>query len=489
MRGVQCSLARRKTNPHNYAILNRRGFSSVRSVRTKKVAKRRPVSAASLPSSPVPSLDEEIRFKLLDIAKTSHGHDNLSGSPDIPSSLSEQVVGRKQKNASIILNSQQLFHLDNKMELADLEGLPLEEKKKLVLQRISEMEAEINKEASEVDDELLQLLAKQDELKKKLAGKGESSRKSVKGKGVKKSSKEVKSDMLAEKVVNSGLTVPLDHLQATMSNIANDRIPSISEIKDLLNIADKRSKVKRPRKSHKKRKYGKSRHETSDSDSEFTTSDDESSSESSSSEDEEPRRRKRGKNKQSGLYAKAGNVQIVQGEVFTHAALDDELGERDINMLPFNLLVAGELEIISDKKISKEERDTRLQVLKKLAYKAEHLPNDEILNQYVSFIRKVEKGKYKWGLKSHLRAFDQQLVYVVSVRVQKIETRSRSKLQSFNDRKKYCQDFNKGVCKFTSGHEGKLNGLTVFKLHVCKLCLAKADMEADHPAKECPVYK
>ena len=99
----------------------------------------------------------------------------------------------------------------------------------------------------------------------------------------------------------------------------------------------------------------------------------------------------------------------------------------------------------------------------------------------------MERGKFRWGSRSDLRVFEQQLVYSVSIENKRYETRmKKSKLE---DRKKYCLDYNRGTCRQDHSHEGKLNGQTVFKLLVCKLCLAKDDVEEGHPAKDCPRYK
>ena len=60
---------------------------------------------------------------------------------------------------------------------------------------------------------------------------------------------------------------------------------------------------------------------------------------------------------------------------------------------------------------SKLERKTRLEILKKLAHKHEYLSREDILNQYASFVSKVEKGKYKWGSDADVEKFEHQLVF------------------------------------------------------------------------------
>ena len=104
------------------------------------------------------------------------------------------------------------------------------------------------------------------------------------------------------------------------------------------------------------------------------------------------------------------------------------------------------------------------------------------MNQYVSFLRNIEKGKFKWGSKSNLRTFEQQLVHNISVGTRKnyLKLKSRHKFESektkFEERKKYCLDYNKGMCKLQLPHEGFLNGIQVLKFHICKRCLIDEDL-------------
>ena len=191
------------------------------------------------------------------------------------------------------------------------------------------------------------------------------------------------------------------------------------------------------------------------------------------------------------MFAHAGSSQIISGERNAHAALENEASSnKELHSLTFHLLVAGELEIISDENISKKEQFTRIELLKKLAYMHEYLPQEEATNQYVNFINKVKKGKFKWGSKSDLRAFEQGLIYTMSAEARKCEKRKQIKNNTkFEERKKYCLDFNRGTCKFDKSHKGKINGTNVFKLHVCKRCLVQEDIEAQHAEKDCPKQK
>ena len=257
------------------------------------------------------------------------------------------------------------------------------------------------------------------------------------------------------------------------------KMPGLNEISELLHSAEKR--VVKEKKAKKKRKTRhRHRSDSSDKSSSETSTDD-----SEDSSDEDNRKPHKGKKLTSGLYVKPGNVRLKSRESYAHAAIDDASGgDRDINTLSFNLLVAGELEIISNKEISEKERFTRIEVLKNLAYKHEHLSRSDIIKQYTNFLRKVEKGVFRWGSKSALRTFDQQLLYNVS-----LESKSKIKPQQKfknDERKKYCLDYNRGNCSMGASHEGKLNGAQVFKLHVCRWCLVNENKEVKHPEKDCP---
>ena len=88
------------------------------------------------------------------------------------------------------------------------------------------------------------------------------------------------------------------------------------------------------------------------------------------------------------------------------------------------------------------------------------------ITQYTSFVHKVERGKFRWGSKSDLRLFEQQLVYAISVDSKK-SAAVKPRNTKLDDRKKYCLDFNRGKCKQSKSHEGLINGQPAFKLHVC----------------------
>ena len=87
----------------------------------------------------------------------------------------------------------------------------------------------------------------------------------------------------------------------------------------------------------------------------------------------------------------------------------DGNGDFSFHELTFNMLVAAELEIILNDSVSANEKWLKLQLLKRLAYKAQFLDDTVILEYYAAFLRKIEKGKEKWGSGAMLRDFDESL--------------------------------------------------------------------------------
>ena len=266
-----------------------------------------------------------------------------------------------------------------------------------------------------------------------------------------------------------------------VDDFTKNSLPSIADIQNLLHFSE--NHPKKPMKVKRKCKSPSPTPSSMDS----STSSSESETEPEDEDGDQAMKRKRGK-KTSGLYTQVGNSRIISNEIFAHAALEDEVGgDRELNSLSFNLFVVGELEIALDTNTSKTECNSRLKVLRMLAYKHEYLSREEVLNQYASFIRKVEKGKFKWGWDRDLQLFEQQLIYMISIKARKQDkTKFNKKVdKKWEDKKKYCLDFNRGGCTFDDSHKGKLAVQIMWKLHVCRKCLFKDGNELRHPEKEC----
>ena len=176
-----------------------------------------------------------------------------------------------------------------------------------------------------------------------------------------------------------------------MSGFVGDDDNMGDNLNQFLAIAEKKPKKVKPRGSTQKAgKKARGRSHTSMStDTGLSTVSSKSESESDSEAEHSAVFKKKRKTKgKSGILTKSGNSCIIADQIFTHSALED-VATRDCEFadLSFNLLVAGELEIISGQNIGSKERETRMQVLKKLAYKSEFLPLKDILALYAIYIK------------------------------------------------------------------------------------------------------
>ena len=471
------SVVKRKQTAHNYAALSKKGFSTSKLL--QKVGNKNKMVVTNMAS---PEL-REIGIIENDNNSNSEGVGEKQGEQQWPKVIAELFKGENAnlhsaiKTTSVKAKSKKVGHTGSNLNTVEdtnitkiITGMStptLAEKKAKLLAEIANLEEQVQEEE---DEELRQLMEKQRELKKCLAKA--------------KYNSKVETKQLKQKVtiINEKM------VQSPDCKIDREVKEKLECFKDLLHVTDKRSKSKR-RGHHKKCKTRK--HSTSESEDESESStdsdDDPQSTGSDSSGEENMRKKRKGKRGTSGMFAKAGSSHIINNEKYAHVALESEVGSRSLEQLPFNLLVAGELEIISDPKVKEKEKYTRIEILKKLAYKSEYISQDEVMNQYTSFINKVEKGKFKWGSKSDLRTFKQNLIYSISVESRRWKKRKPSACNSkFEDRKKYCLDFNRGVCKFNTSHEGKINGTNMFKLDVCRECLVNEDMEVAHAERDCP---
>ena len=411
----------RRKSIHNYALVNARGLTVSKSIKRKGEANKK-VSVKQLEQtvtklannlstqSPLESALAESVNAMPAITRTPINRGRKSKTPKTSKTSKTPKQVQKSKTSINAKQSESISETDN-MATVD------EEKEQMRL-RIAQLEAMVTEKERKEEEKRKQ--REQDReyqlLKEKLEGlerrMSESSR-SDKGDKSKKPSK------------NKTISISSNENWSDADSKIKNKLPSLNDIQNLLSPTDRSATKKRSKRS-KKRKRGKPV-PPSDSSSTSSSSSDSSDDEDSLSDDH-TKRKKRGRKVTSGLYAKAGNTQLVSRELYAHTELDDELsGDKDIFALSFNLLVAGELEIITSDKISEQERLSRTQVLKALAYKHEHLPRQEIIKQYVNFIRKVEKGKFAWGSRTSLRTFEQQLLYNISLEARKVKTSSPSK--------------------------------------------------------------
>ena len=408
MAAIVSSKVKRASRIANYTAFNKRGFSTIKTVRNR----RRPDDVLSMPGSPQKCDNSILHQAILELNKVKGTRKNKKmvkqknkgKNSDVEKetfNVTEQSVHTLSANAAKVgqptqgspvkeaASNSSISSLSNcfvesgttsnKMAGLNLEGLSREEKKRVLRASIAQLEEE------EEDRELQELLAKHDKLKRKQEGYVKDDKQ---GKGKTPSKKRLRSPSLNTHLnMNNCIKLNSESSHKRPFNVdefTKGKLPDISDLQNLLQFSEESEKSVR----HKKPKKTRGKQMSSSSSSTSESSDSEWDSDEADEETYRPSKKKKsGSKKTSGLYARAGNTRIVTNELFAHAALEDEIGtDRELKTLSFNLFVAGELEIVLDGGISKVEKQTRLQILRSLAYKHEYLSCEEILNQYTSFV-------------------------------------------------------------------------------------------------------
>ena len=219
--------------------------------------------------------------------------------------------------------------------------------------------------------------------------------------------------------------------------------------------------------------------------------------------DSSPDRRKgkSSKHLKSGILTKPDEAGIQKVVQFAHEKLDPmHVKVRVFNSLSFHFLVAGELEIINQDRLSKEERTARVRLLKTLCYHREYLDIAELRDQYDATFKTIERGEFDWVDVDELdRQLHTKLTFRATINARGKETgrqggtrEVKSEPGSDSNRIIYCQDFNMGKCPFTEHHEGIFSKKKVTKWHVCKQCLIQDNYtKRFHPETDpaCPFKK
>ena len=82
---------------------------------------------------------------------------------------------------------------------------------------------------------------------------------------------------------------------------------------------------------------------------------------------------------------------------YAHQKLDPRhTQERSFDKLPFNLLIAGELELAARDNINTAERLARLNIAKVICYHKQYLSDQDLRNGYDNILKKVEQGLEDW---------------------------------------------------------------------------------------------
>ena len=206
---------------------------------------------------------------------------------------------------------------------------------------------------------------------------------------------------------------------------------------------------------------------SSDENTQSSTS---SSSSSSESESDTENRKKKGKKKGkkhskkkrgSDITQKSTSAEIKCKCKWSHVLLNKMMlwgTELKFNDLSFNQLVGGELEIIMKKTMKQREKETRLHILKKLAYLAESTSSDKLRLLYSAFMTALERGEIEWGNTKELDFMETTVLYRLD-KTTKMKSKVSKNCESQGVSEQatptfWCKEFNKGNCK----------------LHICQLC-------------------
>ena len=134
--------------------------------------------------------------------------------------------------------------------------------------------------------------------------------------------------------------------------------------------------------------------------------------------------------------------------------------------LEFNLFVAGELEIISGKKISDKEKKGRIKLLKKISYFYELYEWKSIKTLYAHIIRQIENGLANWT-----HDFS-QVETPLHIKYVKIEQRGKqSEQQQLQKKMKTCFiALQRKKCSQSNSYYGKIKGIDRYLQHICATC-------------------
>ena len=110
----------------------------------------------------------------------------------------------------------------------------------------------------------------------------------------------------------------------------------------------------------------------------------------------------------SGKCTKPVESDIKKVVKFQHEKLDSQHAkDRTFDKLPFNLLVAREIELIIRPGINENEIRARLAILKTIAYHKNYLQDEDLRDGYDEMMKKVEHAHQQWDkvLGEHLHEF------------------------------------------------------------------------------------
>lgn len=245
---------------------------------------------------------------------------------------------------------------------------------------------------------------------------------------------------------------------------------------------DDKTRSSRKVKSHKKGKSSKERKVALKIDVSDT-------SESSESDSEVQRKNVRQKIT-SGIKAKSSD-KVKKQLLWPQSALqlefvNDHIDYHNLNMQQF---VAGELEIILNGNIDDEEKQGRLELLKKIMYYSHVYSWKGLLTFYAAWLRKIELGQKCWS-------DDPSCIEVPVLTPFLANKSSPEKLIPESPQTRevsvwFCTLYNRNRCTHrTSTHSAVIQGRTREVHHICAICWRKDRNRLSHPecSTACPHF-
>ena len=213
----------------------------------------------------------------------------------------------------------------------------------------------------------------------------------------------------------------------------------------------------------------------------------------------------------SGLVRRAPD-RVLDPQLWPHTALQGEFYGQNIAFgdLNFRLLVAGELEIVTNTRIDEVERDGRLQFLKQLAYLESAYSLDTIKSIYTAIVSKIEMRLLSWDQWDS--EFFKEMQWILARQPSQVSTskttssnvsNSSGNSSRYKTQRQYrfkpldpagtyfCRDYQANVCTSKDTHEAAVRGQVIKVQHFCAKCwqLERVKREHGERSTSCPNYE
>jgi hypothetical protein len=160
--------------------------------------------------------------------------------------------------------------------------------------------------------------------------------------------------------------------------------------------------------------------------------------------------------------------------------------------LDLNLFVAGELEIISSSSLGKYEKNSRIDLLKRLMYLCTSYEFSVVRSLYAAILRDIELGHLNWG--ESFQYIESRILNGHSVKktnfVKSKNFKSRSEKidEKSTDKVWFCSQFQRNKCMQKSPHMMVVKGVMRLAHHICASCWMKDKVKLEHPecSSSCP---